>query len=162
MVEKLSTLCVYLSSSPSYGGMIHWILLHYWLFQHNCIAALRAILFLNSVGEYRYKLNLRNRGSSRIHESIHCKKCNSFSSLWNLLSLIYKKNAIFLKLHKNPCQTSKITPNVVPTSQPQLSEQWISYCWNVKALWVPSMHCSMNKLCSYCYRFIVLLFADYI
>ncbi len=54
------------------------------------------------------------------------------------------KNAIFLKLHKNPCQANKITPNVVPTSQTQLSEQRISYCWNFKAFWVPNMHCSMN------------------
>ncbi len=67
-----------------------------------------------------------------------------------------------LKLHKNPCQTNKITPNVVPTSQTQLSEQRISYCWNVKALWVPSMHCIMNKRCSYCNRIIVLLFADFV
>uniref|UniRef100_A0A671K2Q8 Cytochrome P450, family 17, subfamily A, polypeptide 2 n=1 Tax=Sinocyclocheilus anshuiensis TaxID=1608454 RepID=A0A671K2Q8_9TELE len=34
-----------------------------------------------------------------------------------------QKNAIFLKLHENSCQINKITPNVVPTSQTQLSEQ---------------------------------------
>ncbi len=92
---------------------------------------------------------------------LHCKKCNCiFSSLRNLLSLKYKHIYIFLKLHKNPCQTNKITQNIIPTSQTQLSEQRISYCWNVKALSVPSMHCSMNKLCSYYYRIIVLPFAD--
>ncbi len=73
----------------------------------------------------------------------HSKKCNSLK--------FKKENAIFLKLHNNPCQTNKFTPNLVPT---QLSEQRIVYCWNINVLWVPSMHCSMNKLCSYCYRII--------
>ncbi len=69
----------------------------------------------------------------------------------------YSKKCNFLE---TTCQTNKITTNVFPTGQTQLSEQRMSCCWDVKALWVPSMHCSMNKLCSYCYRIIVFLFAD--
>ncbi len=55
----------------------------------------------------------------------------------------------FLKLHKKHCQTNKTTPNVVPINPTQSSEQNKSYCWNSRALWVPSMHFTINKLCSY-------------
>ncbi len=85
----------------------------------------------------------------------HFKKCNCIFSSLRKSQIVKKKNAIFLKLHKNPFRANKITPNVVPTMRTQLSEQRISYNW------VPSMHC-MNTLCSYCYRIIVLLFADFI
>ncbi len=85
------------------------------------------------------------------HHSLRCNKCNcTISSLPNLLSLKHYKMLFSWNYIKTLVRSTEL-PQMLSQLVKQLSEQKMSYCWNVKTLWVPSMHCSMNKLQDYCF-----------